>query len=427
MNSNNEKWAIIIVILVFICVLLPWAISEKNRKEEPSNSEVSSTTAEETVNNDNSLSRDISLINLKEVNDWENIPYEMNQPEQIITDIETINKEKDSNLEFTYVWDSNIIFKIGYSNFNDTAFFCINDDKKYDLKNWSIFKDGNKVVFITDETKPILKEKYTFVEIDSKGSIIETEKYIDLMGVENIQSDQIFTVPGAEATIVCEEDTISVVRKGKVLSKSTLPKATKNDEPWYISNYLITNDGTLYYILLDKSNWDSVTINYLKVKEGVKENTNRMVYANDEYWNIFITQDNKYVAFCMDNNTWNQSALFKNRYLSDTLLGRKSSVLDYKVKEIALDKPERFELEYDEIEKDYITKTNCWRIKFFYGDEIYTEAEMPGLDENIFMSTEDIEKFNHHSYDVDELEKVRKEMEETCEKYVSAMYENYLK
>lgn len=456
-NNNKESYldGVISAIIVFVCLIFGTAavvILSNSKKIDSGKTTLAAITVEktETANKGGSSAseidltgdnvRDLSSIELTEIEDWENSPYEILQPEQILSDIEAVSQNRPS--KFNYTYNGNLIFTIGSSNMSTKPYFKVynvdgngyNYDPSFDLNKWSVFKSKENIVFSgTDYVQNGINEEYKFVTIKKDGTASEEIKYIDLLGYQE-EYDELRTLPGVDATLVRKDNVMKLVRDAVVIDEKVFPDGIQKDWHWSISSSFITDEGVLYYVLLDKSDMKKPTINAVKAGENVsnRQNYERAYDENDQSWQIFTDKNGDDVTFVMDSDVWKDSSVTSNM-LTDTEYSEHTPASEWEITRVSLSIPTKFELSYVERKHDNpIDVINgeevaYWTIQFYYGDEIFTSAVMPGIDDTIFLSKEDADKFDGKSFDIDELETVRKEVASLYDSYVEKEYENFLK
>lgn len=439
-RNDNAKEVLaygIVAFMFLVAVLAALALSALNDKKgdstpiDPDISQKPSAEAVETVPEDaiSAITRDISSLELVEIPDWENHPYEIHTPEQIKLDLETLNAERDSDLEFAYVQDENVIFTLQYSDWRGSAYLYSNEGRCYDFKDWSMFLSDENIIFFTDETDIGLREAYTFVLIDSQGNTEEAKIYLDLLGAKKEiteNADQIFTLNGADVTIVQKGTTLYCIRKGECLSVSEFPENVKVDTYWDIYNYIVGDDGTLYAIMVDKSKWDEVKLVFQKLGENIDEDNKifKKAYTNannDFYFDIFANKDGEYITFAIDGEIWKDCSLSSNRVWESNREEKHTPQSEWKIEEVSLQKPDSFKLVYSDNEGGAY-----WFIEFFYGD-VHTSSRVPGIDDSIFLDETDVEQFDGNIYDIEMLDTVSKDLIAVYDKYIDEAYQNYLK
>ena len=431
-NTNKDELLpfVLVIIICYILISITWGALEniiKSNKEK----DKPTTASEGTV-------RDIGAIDLTEVFNWKDSPYKQIQPQQIAADLEAINESKDSDLEFTYTWDGKDLFKIGTSNMDNKPYLELKSTGTFDFNKWSLFKSDDKIVFSsTDNNQMGLNEEFDFISFSKDGTVEIQTKYIDLLGYDE-EYDEFFTLPAIDATVVRSDNVLRLVRAGVVLDERVFPDGIQKSYMWAIDNHFIADDGSLYYVMIDKSDLEHPTINCVKAGEGVKEREKpEFVYnADGDKWKLFTDKNGKDVAFVMDSEIWKQSTISCNRLIAKTEETEASYIpaSEWNVKKISVDKPSSFKLEYnkdttDKISPVFSNEKASWIIRFYYGEkaEVYTYASVPGIDENILLSDEDVNKFNGKTYDITKLDSIRSELMSVYESYINNQYENYLK
>lgn len=453
-NNNKETYlervlTVLIVIMVLaassaIAFKIVYVDGKGSKNMFAINTETTSKTETDTSSTVDKIDekRDLSSIELTEIEDWKNSPYEILQPKQMKADIENSNEETT----FSYTWNGKVLFEIVTSRMNDNPYIHIenvesgsyNGSRNYDLNKWTLFKTSdNEIVFAsTDNFQNGLNEEFKFVTFKEDGTAEEQINYIDLLGYDE-EYDELFTLTQADCTVVRKGTTVKLVRDGKVLDEKEFPKGIAKGWHWSSESYFITDDGNLFYILLDKSNWDKPTINCVKAGKKISERiTSREVaHFGNEIWRMFSDENGDDVVFTMDCEIWKDCSIGYNRIGIENKEDTHSSYQDWVITEVKLSKPETFKLEY--VEDTYentlqaISVNNVerayWLITFNYENGVYTLATMPGIDQNIFLNKEDADKFDGKSFDIDELETVRKEVASLYDSYVEKEYENFLK
>ena len=444
-NSGNEKILAYVLVIAFCALIGLLAISSISGKKigqttpEPLK-KVTTESAADTV-------RNLEKLELVENSNWEQVPYVMFQPDQLLADIAKVEESTDSKIEFPYEYNGNIVFNIGKSSISDKPYICINNveengntmNRYFDLNKWSIFKANDNIIFATtDYEQGGLNEEFHFVEIDKSGNAKVQIKFIDLLGYDE-EYDEICTLLNIEATLVRKGNNIRLVRDGTVIDEKAFPDEINKGWTWATDSYFLGDDGTLYYVLLDKSDSAHPTINCVKAGEGVSPRDKIQVAfdENGQKWNVF-NDNGKDVVFVMSGSIWKDCSIASNRLTNieepDDTIHIPSS--EWKISKVELETPQRFSLEYEQVKNtDKLQQAAAlnekdrawWNIKFYYNDNIYTISAVPGIDENIFLDDEDVKTFDGKDYEIAELNAIREEMAVMYKKYVDEAYENYLK
>lgn len=447
-KNNNDIYleraitAIIVIVVLALSSALAFKIvyidGKGSKDEENISTKTSKTETFSTVEKIDEK-RDFGSIELTQISDWENTPYEMIQPKQMKEDIEN----SQEGTRFSYTWKGNTLFEIvassssPYIRIDNVESDNYKSSRSYDLNKWSLFKtDDNEIVFASTENAANgLNEEFTFVTFKTDGTVKEQIKYIDLLGFKE-DWDEVFTLEQADCTVVRKGTTVKLVRDGKVLDEKTFPEEIKKGWHWATESYFITDDGELFYVLLDKSNWDSPKIDCVKAGENVSEREYRDVaYFGNQTWRMFSNKNGEDIVFIMDCDKWQDCSIGNNRIGVENEKDAHSSYSDWEITKVDLSKPKTFKLEYVEVSYEDMLQAMAlgnkekayWQITFNYDQEVYTQSIIPGIDQSIFLSKKETEKFSGKNFDIDELDTVREEIVSLYDSHIKEMYENYLK